>query len=452
VSDPFKLFNTLGRDKQVFEPIDPGHVRVYACGPTVYDYAHIGNARMAVVSDQLVRVLRHIYPKVTYVSNITDVDDKILNRAEELGVEMKDITQKYARIYNQDMARLGVGLPDLQPKATEHIQSMIEMIQRILANKGGYVDGGHVYFDVRSLPAYGGLSGRTLDELNEGVRIEVSEHKRHFGDFVLWKPSQDHEVGWQSPWGRGRPGWHIECSAMSFASLGLPFDIHAGGVDLVFPHHENEIAQACCATGNQSLDAYAKILGTNGFVMHEGQKMSKSIGNILLVHDLVKEHAPVVLRLLLLKTHYRQPLNWTSQGLENAKLLFQRILDIFSIQQPQMGTINQDVWAALLDDLNTPLALVHIEALIRKIRENGYLSEDVNQLYASVVFLGLMDADHLAVVDLPSPGEIEALLAKRELARKSKNFKVADHIRQSLLKQGVEILDTAGKSTWKYRL
>ena len=452
MSDALKLYNTLGRNKQVFRPLDAKHIRMYACGPTVYDFAHIGNARMAVTSDQLVRVLRKIYAKVTYVSNITDVDDKILIRAAQDGVHIRDITEKYAKIYNEDMARLGVLAPDLQPKATDYIQSMIDMIQSILEKGGGYVDAGHVYFNVNAVPTYGGLSGRSLDQLTEGVRIEISEHKRHAGDFVLWKPSQSHEVGWNSPWGRGRPGWHIECSAMSSQALGLPFDIHAGGVDLVFPHHENEISQACCANGNFSLDTYAKYWVHNGFVMHEGQKMSKSIGNILLVHDLIQLHAPAVMRLMLLQTHYRQPLNWTSSGLDSAKLMFQRMMDIFRVKPPQEGEVDAKVWAALLDDMNTPLALVRINALMKRIRDQGYVQQDVNILYASAALLGLIDAEASTVSEKLSAATIEALLADRELARQNKNYAQADQIRDELMAKGVDILDGVGASTWKYRL
>jgi len=425
---------------------------MYACGPTVYDFAHIGNARMAVVSDQLVRVLRQMYPKVTYVSNITDVDDKILVRAESQGVSIQEVTEKYAKIYNEDMACLGVLAPDYQPKATDYIPQMIDMIQVIIDQGGGYAQAGHVYFDVTSFDAYGGLSGRSLDQLTEGVRISVSGNKKQPGDFVLWKPSDDHEVGWDSPWGRGRPGWHIECSAMSSHTLNLPFDIHAGGVDLVFPHHENEIAQACCARGESALDAYAKYWVHNGFVMHEGQKMSKSIGNILLVHDLIQQHAPAVLRLMLLQTHYRQPLNWTNSGLESAKVMFQKMLDIFEFKSPKEGKVDPEIWEALMDDLNTPLALVRMNALMKQIRDNGYEQNSVDTLCASAKLLGLLDADSSIVAQKIASQAIERLLSERELARQNKDYAKADKIRDELSVQGVEILDGVGGSTWKYKL
>ena len=286
-----KLFNTLRREKQTFEPLDPAHIKLYACGPTVYNYAHIGNARMAVVFDLLANVLRNLYPKVTYVSNITDVDDKIIAASKETGEAIDTITQKYTRIYNEDMAALGVKAPDIQPLATEHITHMIALIETLIDKGHAYESDGHVLFNVPSYPAYGALSGRSRDEQIAGARVEVASYKKDPADFVLWKPSNDDEPGWDSPWGRGRPGWHIECSAMAQEHLGLPFDIHGGGADLKFPHHENEIAQSCC--GNDTLDdpsSFAKLWVHNGFVTVEGEKMAKSAGNFLLVHDLIEKY------------------------------------------------------------------------------------------------------------------------------------------------------------------
>ena len=298
-----QLYNTLAREKQVFEPLDPAHIRLYACGPTVYNYAHIGNARMAVAFDLLTRVLKYLYPKVTYVSNITDVDDKIIAAHQETGEPIDVITQKYTKIYNEDMAALGCAQPDIQPKATETIPEMIMQIEQLIANDHAYAADGHVLFHVPSFENYGGLSGRSRDEQIAGARVEVASYKKDPADFVLWKPSSDDEPGWDSPWGRGRPGWHIECSAMSEKHLGLPFDIHGGGADLKFPHHENEIAQSCCAHGQDDLASFAKYWVHNGFLTVDGEKMSKSLGNFLLAHDLLEKHDGMVLRLALLSGH-----------------------------------------------------------------------------------------------------------------------------------------------------
>ena len=318
-----KLYNSLTRQKEEFTPLDPSNVRMYACGPTVYNYAHIGNARMAVVFDLWARLLRHLYPKVTYASNITDVEDKIMIAAEEQGVPIHEITEKYTKIYNDDMGTLGVDLPDIQPKATDHIAEMIDQISQLIDRGHAYEAEGHVLFHVPSDPSYGTLSGRSRDEQVAGARVEVAPYKKDPADFVLWKPSTEDQPGWDSPWGLGRPGWHIECSAMAEKHLGLPFDIHGGGADLKFPHHENEIAQSCCANDKaKEPDSFAKYWVHNGFVTVEGEKMSKSLGNFLLVHDLIEKYPGEVLRLSLLSAHYRQPLDWSEQVLhQNQKLL-----------------------------------------------------------------------------------------------------------------------------------
>ena len=310
-----KLYNSLTREKQTFTPIDPDHVRIYACGPTVYNYAHIGNARMAVVFDVLARVLRTQYPKVTYASNITDVDDKIMAAAIETGESIDTITKKFERIYNEDMAALGVSAPDIQPRATDHIGEMIALMQQLIENGHAYAAEGHVLFDVPSYPAYGALSGRSRDEQIAGARVEIAPYKRDAADFILWKPSNQDQPGWPSPWGRGRPGWHIECSAMSEKHLGLPFDIHGGGADLKFPHHENEIAQSACAHGHKNApDSFAKYWVHNGFVTVDGEKMSKSLGNVTLVHNEIEgqgaKHGTII-RMALLSAHYRKPVSYT---------------------------------------------------------------------------------------------------------------------------------------------
>ena len=296
-----KIQNTLGNSKEEFVPINNANVRIYACGPTVYDYAHIGNARMAVVNDLLVRLLRHLFPKVTYVSNITDMDDKIIDAAKKTARPYKEITRKFETIYNEDMAVLGVDLPDMQPRATDHISEMIELTKKLLEQGHAYEKEKHVLFHVPSFKKYGCLSGRNREEQIAGSRVEIAPFKKDPTDFILWKPSPDPLPGWDTPWGFSRPGWHLECSAMSEKTLGLPFDIHSGGMDLTFPHHENEIAQSCSAHNNiDTPRSFAKYWVHNGFVIVDGEKMSKSIGNIRLVHQLIKKHRGEVLRLALL--------------------------------------------------------------------------------------------------------------------------------------------------------
>ena len=321
----FKIHNTLGNKKEAFIPIDKNHIRIYACGPTVYNYAHIGNARMAVVCDLLARFLRKIYPKVTYVSNITDIDDKIINASLETNTPINELTAKYEKIYNENMSELGVLGPDIQPRATDHIKEMIELIDKLVNQNNAYVADNHVLFDVSSYENYGLLSGRNKEDQIAGSRVEVADYKNNSGDFVLWKPSNEDQPGWDSPWGRGRPGWHIECSAMSEKTLSLPFDIHGGGVDLTFPHHENEIAQSCAAHKFKDPKEYAKYWIHNGFVTMDGEKMSKSLGNIFLVNDLIKKYPGETLRLALISTHYRQPLNWNSKIIDQAQKNLDRI-------------------------------------------------------------------------------------------------------------------------------
>ena len=360
-----KLYNTLTGHKDVFRPINPGHVRVYACGPTVYNHAHIGNARTAVSCDLLVRVLRLLYPDVTYVANITDVDDKIIAAAKDANQPIAAITDKFTRLYNEDMAALGVSLPDMQPRATEYIGEMIALIQKLVERGHAYVaydrEGatqGHVLFHVPSFPAYGSLSRRGREDQIAGARVEVSPFKRDPADFVLWKPSDARQPGWDSPWGLGRPGWHIECSAMAEKHLGLPFDIHGGGMDLKFPHHENEIAQSCCAHGHAGdLASFAKLWLHTGFLTVAGEKMSKSLGNVLLARDLLEQWPAETLRLALLSSHYRQPLDWTDALLQQSKAmldtLYRALLTDDAPDPVLAGAALPDaVLAPLLDDLN----------------------------------------------------------------------------------------------------
>lgn len=441
----FSLFNSLTREKQPFSPLNSDHVKLYACGPTVYNYAHIGNARMAVVFDLLARVLKTQFPKVTYVSNITDVDDKIIAASVETGEPIDVITQKYTAIYNEDMAALGCAKPDIQPLATTHIGEMIALIERLIEKDHAYESEGHVLFNVPSFPAYGSLSGRSRDEQIAGARVEVASYKKDPADFVLWKPSSDDEPGWDSPWGRGRPGWHIECSAMAEKHLGLPFDIHGGGADLKFPHHENEIAQSCCGAGAlDDASAFAKTWVHNGFVTVEGQKMSKSLGNFVTVHDLVEVHSGEALRLTLLSAHYRQPLDWSEDKIQQSK----KQLDRFYCRLNEMKDIEAEeveiptgVLKALGDDLNTPLAMAELNALLKE-DDSPVLK---GQLLAAGNVLGILQEDPAQWLgfDCGDDGvDFDALLEERAAAKADKNWARADEIRDEIAAQGYEIVDS----------
>ena len=363
---PIKIFNTLSGKKEEFSPLDRNHIKIYACGPTVYNYAHIGNARMAVVFDTLVRVLRYKYPQVTYVSNITDIDDKIIDAANEQQVPIKEITEKYTSIYNDDMSQLAVNIPDIQPKATEYISEMIDLIENLINKDHAYEKKGHVLFHVPSYDNYGMLSKRNRDEQIAGSRVEIAPFKKDPADFVLWKPSSGSQPGWDSPWGFGRPGWHTECSAMSEKTLGLPFDIHGGGRDLTFPHHENEIAQSCCSTADISKpNSYANYWMHNGFVTINGEKMSKSLGNIILVKDLANEYHGEVIRLALMSSHYRQGLDWNEKIIHQSKKLLDKLYKILlDLKLEDLVEIQNDSWIdPLMDDLNTPGFIANVNVL-----------------------------------------------------------------------------------------
>jgi cysteinyl-tRNA synthetase len=373
-----KIYNTLTRTKEEFRPIDPAHVRMYVCGPTVYDYAHIGNARPLIVFDVLFRLLRHLYgaEHVAYVRNITDVDDKINARAFERGISIRELTEETNKVFQQDVKALGCLEPTVQPRATEHIAQMVAIIERLIASGHAYAADGHVLFDVPSMPNYGRLSRRSLDEMMAGARVDVAPYKRGDMDFVLWKPSKANEPGWDSPWGRGRPGWHIECSAMSWAHLGETFDIHGGGIDLVFPHHENEIAQSCCAFGR---DVMANYWMHNGFLQVEGEKMSKSLGNFVTIHELThslkfggRTWRGEVIRLAMLKTHYRQPIDWTVALLEEAQA---NIYDFAAVRYDYVpvGPCSEFL-EALCDDLNTKEAIDVLFALAKRARAGEALA------------------------------------------------------------------------------
>ncbi len=450
-----KLYNSLERKKQAFKPIVDTHVRLYACGPTVYNYAHIGNARMAVVFDLLSRILRSIYHKVTYVSNITDVDDKIMAASQETGEAIADITAKYTRIYNEDMAALGVQSPDIQPHATAHIGEMIAIIEALIERGHAYGAEGHVLFNVPSFPAYGGLSGRSRDEQVAGARVEIAGYKKDPADFVLWKPSTDDEPGWDSPWGRGRPGWHIECSAMAEKHLGLPFDIHGGGADLKFPHHENEIAQSCCAHGcGDDLAGYAKYWVHNGFVTVNGEKMSKSLGNFTLAHDLLKDYPGEALRLTLLSAHYRQPLDWSEQKIQDNKKLLDRLykrLEQMSDVEPSAESVPANFMEALFDDLNVPRAMAEFSSLLKEDNSSA-LKGKLLAIGSMLGILGQSPADWFAFgIDASGvdADKIDALVAERTQAKVDKNWARADEIRDELNALSVVVTDTPDGPVWK---
>ena len=459
-----KIHNTLSRQKEEFKPLDSEHIKIYACGPTVYNYAHIGNARMAVVFDSLVRLLRFLYPKVTYVSNITDIDDKIIDAANKLNVSFKDITEKYADIYNQDMAKLGVHIPDVQPKATEYIPEMIDLINDLIDKDHAYEKEGHVLFHVLSYPNYGLLSNRNRDEQIAGSRVEIAPFKKDPADFVLWKPSSDTQPGWDSPWGFGRPGWHTECSAMSEKTLGLPFDIHGGGRDLTFPHHENEIAQSCCSSADiDNPNSYANYWMHNGFVTVNSEKMSKSLNNVLLVDDLIKNYDGEVLRLALLSSHYRQGLDWNEGILHQAKKLLDKMyrllreLQDIEVSDDEIAKPPENILDALCDDLNTPKVLMELNSFLGDITSKDLEEKKITKinLLSSGNLLGLLQEDpniwlKIGVSeDQVDAMQIEVLIESRNKAREDKNFALADSIRVELSALGIEIEDTADGTVWK---
>lgn len=453
-----QLYNSLTRKKEAFTPLDAEHVKCYACGPTVYDYAHIGNARMAVVFDVLARVLRKIYPKVTYVSNLTDVDDKIMAAAEKSGLSISKVTEKFARIYNEDMAALSVQQPDVQPKATEHVGQMITLMKALIERGHAYAAEGHVLFNVPSFPAYGGLSGRSRDEQVAGARVDVAPYKKDPADFVLWKPSSGDQPGWDSPWGRGRPGWHIECSAMAEEHLGLPFDIHGGGADLKFPHHENEIAQSCCAHGHtDDLSAFAKYWVHNGFLTVEGEKMSKSLGNFTTAHELLEQYPGKgeAIRLTLMSAHYRQPLDWSVKTLEqNKKVLDRAYQALIELKDVQVDDIIQadSVINALCDDLNTAKAIVELNAFIKLANTTDDKVKAKSLLLSAGQYLGLLQQDPqewLGYAGGSDAERIDALVAERTQAKADKNWGRADEIRDQLSTEGILIEDTSDGVKWR---
>jgi cysteinyl-tRNA synthetase len=430
-----RLYNTLTKTKDAFAPIDPKNVRMYVCGPTVYDFAHIGNARPVIVFDVLYRLLRHTYgdAHVTYARNITDVDDKINARAAERGISIRELTDETARIYEEDVAALGNLPPSVTPRATEHVGEMVAMIGELIATGHAYEAQGHVLFDVSSKADYGKLARRSLDEMLAGARVEVAPYKKSAMDFVLWKPSDAGLPGWDSPWGRGRPGWHIECSAMAGKYLGETFDIHGGGIDLVFPHHENEIAQSEGAHRGHPL---AKVWMHNGFLQVEGEKMAKSAGNFFTIRDLLADWPGEVLRFTMLRTHYRQPIDFKLSGLKESWKTLERW---YATTEPLVDPApDADFFEALSDDLNTPAAI----ASLHQTDEMG--------LAGGLGFLGFSNVQlKIAAKPKMDTAAIAEAIAARNAARKAKNFTESDRIRDELLSKGIVLKDGPQGTTWE---
>jgi cysteinyl-tRNA synthetase len=432
-----RLFNTLTKTKEDFVPLERTNIRLYVCGPTVYDFAHIGNARPAIVFDLLFRLLRREFgdAHVTYARNITDVDDKINARAAERGISIRELTEETARIYAEDVGALGCLPPSMTPRATEHIAEMVAMIENLIAGGHAYVAEGHVLFDVSSKPDYGKLARRSLDEMLAGARVEVAPYKKNAMDFVLWKPSEASLPGWDSPWGRGRPGWHIECSAMAGKYLGETFDIHGGGIDLMFPHHENEIAQS---EGAHRDHALANIWMHNGFLQVEGEKMSKSAGNFFTIRDLLKDWPGEVLRFNMLRTHYRQPIDFTFDGLRESWKTLERWYDVTEpLADPAPDA---DFMNALRDDLNTPAAIASLHQA-----EPAALAGGLGFLGFSNVQMKIAakaEVDEIAIADA---------IAARKAARAAKNFAESDRIRDDLLAKGIVLKDGPQGTSWELK-
>jgi cysteinyl-tRNA synthetase len=451
-----QLYNSLSRRLEPFAPQDPQRVTMYVCGPTVYNYVHIGNARPPVVFGVLAELLRRHYGRVDYARNITDIDDKINHAARDQGVPIRSITDRFAAAYREDMDALGVVRPNLEPHATDHVPQIIAMIERLIGSGHAYAAEGHVLFHVASFADYGTLSRRSPDDMLAGARVEVAPYKRDAGDFVLWKPSSDDLPGWDSPWGRGRPGWHIECSAMSEAHLGETIDIHAGGVDLQFPHHENEIAQSTCAHGGK---VFARYWLHNGMLTMDGTKMSKSLGNVFLVHDLLRLHPPEALRYALLSAHYRQPLDWSDSLIEQSVKTLDRLYVTqrdAAVASVEPVAVPEAVEAALCDDLNTPQALAALAQLGGEVRRAGSDVEKraaVASLLAGGRALGLLQQDPAAWFARGAAGDddarIQALVDERAAAKKARDFARSDAIRDQLAGEGILLEDTPQGVRWR---
>jgi len=450
-----RLYNNRNRSLEDFVPLNPDRVTMYLCGPTVYNYVHIGNARGPVVFDVLAKLLRRHFPKLVYARNITDVDDKINTAAAEQNVPIATITDKFTAIYREDMLKLGVTPQDIEPHATDHIPHIIAMIEKLISSNHAYAAEGHVLFSVASYADYGKLSRRPMDEMIAGARVDVAPYKRDAGDFVLWKPSTPELPGWDSPWGRGRPGWHIECSAMAEAHLGETIDIHAGGNDLLFPHHENEVAQSTCAHGGK---VFARFWVHNGMLDFGGTKMSKSLGNVSVLHSLLENSPPEALRYALLTAHYRQPLDWTDglieQSIKTLDRLYGTLRDLGDIQSE--AVIPESVETALCDDLNTPIALSELARIAGDARKAENIDEKSrlkSELIGAGLLLGLLQqtpAEWFARgTDNSDDARIQALVDERNTAKKEKNFARSDAIRDQLASEGILLEDTAQGVRWR---
>ncbi len=448
------LYDTFSNSKKKFEPIDPKNIRMYVCGPTVYDYPHVGNARPVIVFDILFRILQNLFgtEHVTYVRNITDVDDKIINASQENNEDINELTSRTINYFHADAKYIGAMEPSFEPRATDHIAEMINIIETLIEKNYAYVAENNVLFSSNKFSKYGSLSGKKLEEMIAGSRVDVESYKQEASDFILWKPSKDNEPGWDSPWGKGRPGWHIECSAMSEKLLGKTFDIHGGGQDLIFPHHENEIAQSECANGEK----FANYWVHNGFVTVEGNKMAKSDGNFVTVNELKEKYQGEVIRLTMILTHYRQPLNWTNDNLQESKKTLDKWYQYFSEVdfKPDLSVmIDENVMNALNDDMNTPQAIAELHKLFKNCKSDD--QDSLNQFLISAQFIGLMKdepsqwlswgKDNISV----DQNKIESLISQRNAARANKDFAEADRIRDELENLGIVLEDKGAETTWK---
>ena len=439
-----KIYNSLTKQKEEFIPIDKGHVRLYFCGPTVYNQLHIGNYRAALVADLLSKTVKGIFPNVSYVSNITDIDDKIIKAASDQDCSITDITQKYYKKFMEDAALLGIAKPDIQPFATDYVDEMIDYIQQLITNGTAYEINGNVLFDVSKFNNYGCLSDRCIEDQDSGSRIKVEEYKKNPNDFILWKPSSESEPGWDSPWGTGRPGWHLECSVMSESSLGVPFDIHGGGNDLKFPHHDNEIAQTCGFHNNSDPTCFAKYWVHNGFLNLADEKMSKSLGNVVYIDDLIKDYKGNDIRLALLSTHYRQPIPWSTNVLNQAVSIAKKIKR-FTSSYSNMNKFFADtkIGEAILDDLNTPKALAVMQEIINT-PENFELEKEISTY--KYIFEGSSQDLSISKAD---EDKINHLIELRLEAKNNGDYQTADNIRDELSKMNVTIKDIGGKTEWE---